>query len=140
MNPEELEENDRILFNDRSSPLRVAGKIEDGVIVKGPKGGEYELYTNEGADLVSKKGSRRYSSYAKNIRKVGKWIREDTDKWKHSKTGAEITLGKNSAGFFEIKSQNFSIDEIDQPKYGYSEKEFAEEDVRKLIKKHPEGK
>lgn len=140
MEPKELKENDRILFNNRSVPLTVKKRISDGVIVEGPNGGEYELYTNEGAKLVSKKNSRKYSSYAENIRKVGKWLREEKNIWKHSKTDAKIQIRKNSAGFFKINFEGFDSNEIDQPKYGYSEREFAEEDVKKLIKKNPEGK
>jgi len=29
--------------------------------------------------------------------------------------------------------------EIDLPMYGYSDREFAREDLKKIIKKHPEG-
>lgn len=140
MEPIELEEDERILFNERSIPLTVKKKIDDGVIVEGPNGGKYELYKNEGSDLVSKKDSRRYSSYAENIRKVGKWSKEEKDIWEHSKTDAEIEISKNSAGFFEIDTDGIDSEQIDQPKYGYSEKEFAEKDVKKLIKKNPEGK
>jgi hypothetical protein len=137
--PEELEPEDKILFNDRSTPLTVKEKIEDGVIVEGPKGGEYELYTDDSTDLVSKTDKRRYSSYAENIRKVGEWTENGKESWKHSKTGAEIEISKNSAGFYEIQTKGLDESVIDQPKYGYSEKEFAEEDVEKLIKKNPEG-
>lgn len=140
MHPDELKEDDRILFNDRSVPLTVKKEINDGVIVEGPNGGEYELYTNEGSDLVSKKDSRRYSSYVKNIRRVGKWLKNGKDTWKHSKTDAKIKIRKNSAGFFKIEIEEINSDEIDPPKYGYSEREFAEEDVKKLINKNPEGK
>jgi hypothetical protein len=138
--PEELEKGDRILFKDRSTPLTVKEKIEDGVLVDGPQGGEYELYTNEGADLVAKKGKRRYSSYAEDIRKVGKWVKKDDNRWKHSKTGAEIRLEENSAGFLKVKTDGIEKADIDPPKYGYLDRECAEEDVEKLIKKHPEGR
>ncbi|MFQ3308411.1 MAG: hypothetical protein ACI977_000646 [Candidatus Nanohaloarchaea archaeon] len=137
-----LEEGELILFNDRKTPLEVSGIREDGTLdVAGPSGGEYEIYRAEEDEdilLVSKKGNRRYSSYCKNLRRVGEWVRKNEDRWEHSKTGAEIELVKNDNGFWTIKSDKFE-DEIDTPKYGYSSKEFAEEEAEKFVKKNPEG-
>ncbi|MFB6215743.1 MAG: hypothetical protein ABEJ72_02065, partial [Candidatus Aenigmatarchaeota archaeon] len=72
-----LEEDEKILFNERKTPLEVE-KVESGrVIVAGPNGGEYEIYEAEDTDdlLVSRKDNRRYSSYCKNLRRVGEWNR-----------------------------------------------------------------
>lgn len=136
---DELEEGDRILFNDRAVPLTVEAVEEDRVVIEGPNGGEYEIYRAEdGSMLVSRKGNRRYSSYCQELRKTGRWER-DGDRWKHSKTGAELRLEKNSTGFWTIRTEGVSREQLDLPRYGYSRKEFAEEDAEKFVEKHPEG-
>ncbi|MFB6192630.1 MAG: hypothetical protein ABEK00_00075 [Candidatus Nanohaloarchaea archaeon] len=137
MDYSELEEGQRILFNDRKTPLTVEKVEDDRVLVEGPSGGKYEIYQEEDALLVCKPGSRRYSSYCRDLRDVGEWVR-DGDKWTHSKTGAEIELVKNENGFWTIRSEEFE-DELDLPKYGYSDKEFAEEDAEKFVEDNPEG-
>lgn len=137
---EELQAGEKILFNDRKIPLEVSEVEEDRVIVQGPGGGDYEIFTDEGTLLWSKKGNRRYSSYCNDLRKVGKWTRED-DTWKHSKTGSEIWLEKNQVGYWTIKSEGVKVEEeIELPKYGFSDKETVEEEVEKFIEQHPEGK
>ncbi|MFB6208404.1 MAG: hypothetical protein ABEJ69_03570 [Candidatus Nanohaloarchaea archaeon] len=138
--PEELEEGDRVLFNDRSIPLTVEAVEDDRVVVEGPHGGEYEIYAAEDTDdlLVSRKGNRRYSSYCRDLRKTGKWERNG-DRWEHSKTGAELRLEKMETGFWTVATDDFSREELDPPRYGYSRKEFAEEDAEKFVEKHPEG-
>lgn len=133
----DLSEGQRILFNDRKTPLTVEKVEDDRVLVAGPSGGEYEIYREEDALLVCKPGNRRYSSYCKDLRDVGEWIREGNS-WRHSKTGAEIELIENDNGFWTIKSEKFD-DEIDTPMYGYSKKEFAEEDAEKFVQNNPEG-
>lgn len=139
---EQLEEDELILFNDRKTPLKVEKRREDNSVeVAGPSGGEYEIYRAEDDEdvlLVSKKGNRRYSSYCKDLRKVGEWVRENNNLWRHSKTGAEIELAKKDNGFWTIKSDKFG-DELDLPKYGYSSREFAEEDAQKFVDNNPEG-
>lgn len=136
---QELEKGEKVLFNDRKTPLEVTGKIDGGITVEGPSGGEYEIYEAEDTDdlLVSKKGNRRYSSYCKELRKVGSWERKD-DTWTHSITGEKVELVKNSLGYWTIKS-GLDTGFLDLPKYGYSDKEVAEEDALKLVKKNPEG-
>lgn len=137
---EELEEGDRILFNDRKIPLEVAEVEEDRVIVEGPGGGEYEIYEDEGTLLWSKKGNRRYSSYCKDLRKVGKWSRED-DTWTHSKTDAEIRVVKNDVGYWTIESEEIDVEkDVELPLYGYSDYETVEKEVEKFVEKHPDGK
>lgn len=137
-----LEEGDRILYSDRSQPLDVLEVKEDSIEVKGPSGGEYIIFRAEDSDklLVARKGNRRYASYVENLRKVGEWQHLDENLWKHSKTGAELRLEKKETGYWSIKSEDFDLEEeIDLPLYGYSDREFAEEDIRKLIKDNPEG-
>ncbi len=136
---EDIQEGDKILFNDRSQPLTVE-KIEDErVLVEGPSGGEYEIYEAEDTEdlLFCKKGNRRYSSYCRDLRKVGEWNKEG-DEWEHSKTGNYIRLGKNDIGYWVIES-SLPLNEIDSPKYGYSDREEAEKDIKKVVRKNPEG-
>lgn len=133
----DLEEGQRILFNDRKTPLTVEEVGDDRVLVAGPSGGEYEIYTEEDTLLLCKKGNRRYSSYCKDLRDVGEWVREG-DRWVHSKSGAILKLVKKENGFWTINSKKFE-DELDLPMYGYSSREFAEEDAEKFVGHHPEG-
>jgi hypothetical protein len=135
MNLEDLEEGDRVLFNDRAQPLEVEEVGDDAVIVAGPKGGEYELYEDDGTLLVCKKGNRRYSSYCRELRKVGKWEREG-DKWRHSISGAEVRLEEDENGYWRVKSERF---EPDNPRYGFSAKEFAVEEAESVIEDNPDG-
>lgn len=137
-----LKENDRILFDNRAQPLKIV-KIEDNQIkIEGPSGGDYILFVAEEQDrvLISKEGGRDYASYIDNLRKVGEWQKTDENTWNHSKSGAEFKLGKTETGYWTIKTDDFNLEEeIDLPLYGYSDREFAEEEVEKFIKKHPEG-
>jgi hypothetical protein len=133
----DLSEGQKILFNDRKTPLTVEKVEDDRVLVAGPSGGEYELYKDDDTLLVCKPGNRRYASYCKDLRDVGEWNREG-DTWTHSKTGAEVTLKKKDNGFWTINSEKFGS-EIDTPMYGYSNKEFAEEDAEKFVNNNPEG-
>lgn len=135
---EELEEGLKILFNDRKTPLEVVDKDEDRAVVEGPNGGRYEIYTEEEALLVSREGNRRYSSYCKDLRSVGEWVEEDSS-WRHSKTGAEVSLERKDNGFWTVRTEGLE-DSVDTPMYGYSNREFAEEDAEKFVSKHPEGK
>lgn len=138
MDFENLEKGLKILFNDRKTPLEVTEKDGEKALVKGPNGGEYEIYTDEETLLVSKPGNRRYSSYCKNLRSVGEWKKEK-NKWRHSKTDAEVSLEKKENGFWTIETKGLE-NEIDTPMYGYSDKQFAIEDAEKFISKYPEGK
>lgn len=131
----DLESGDRVLFNDRAQPLEVKEVDEDSVIVAGPKGGEYEIYLDEGTLLVCKKGSRRYSSYCEDLRKVGEWVKEE-DEWTHSRSDAKVWLEENDNGFWTVESDAF---EADNPMYGFSSKEFAVEEAESIIDNHPDG-
>ena len=137
MSFERFERGDKILFNDRKTPLTVSEIEDDRMLVEGPSGGEYEIYFDGDTRLVAKPGNRKYSSYCKDLRKVGEWVREG-DKWVHSKTEASIEVVKKDNGFWTLESEKFE-GELDLPMYGYSSKEFAVEDLEKFIEKRPEG-
>jgi hypothetical protein len=134
---EKFEKDDKILFNDRKTPLTVEEVKEQDMKVTGPSGGEYEIYYDGNTQLVAKPGNRKYSSYCKDLRKVGEWIRED-DAWIHSKSEASIKLEKKDNGFWTLKSEKFE-DELDNPMYGFSNREAALEEVEKFIENCPEG-
>lgn len=134
---EELEQGDRILFNDRKYPLEIEAVDENRVHVEGPQGGEYVIYPAEDDPdllLVSRKGSRRYASRVENLRKTGKWERESENAWKHS-SGTRIELVKNDSGFWTLETEL----PADTPKYGFSSREFAVEEAENLMEDHPEG-
>lgn len=136
---EELEEQDRILFNDRARPLKVAECKKDSVLLEGPLGGRYQLFEEENADhlLVSKPGDREYASYAKDLRRTGEWI--ETDKgFEHTDTEASVHLVRNDSGFWSLKVSDLDAD-FDIPKYGFSDKEYAEEEMKKIVENNPEG-
>ena len=138
MKPEDLEEGDSILFKGRKRPLKVNEELEDGVIVKGPNGGEYEIYSENDSVLYCRKENRRYSSYFKNLRKVGEWERNG-NMWRHSDTGNELKIVKNSIGYWTVVSADLNLESIDEPKYGFNDREVAEKEVDKYLKSNPEG-
>lgn len=135
-----LEQGDKILYKGKSKPLEVKEIKEDNVIIAGPLGGEYQLFEEEDAKhlLVSKPGNKDYASYAKNVRKIGEWIQKDEDKYIHSDTEASVELYKNKVGFWNVKVKDIDAD-FDEPKYGFSNREKAEEEASKIIEKNPEG-
>lgn len=137
-----LQENDKILFDSRSQPLKVVEIEEDQVKIEGPSGGKYILFIAEEKDrvLISKEDKRDYASYIENLRKVGEWQKIGGNTWQHSKSGAELKLEETETGYWTIQTEDFNLEEeINLPMYGYSDREFAEEDVKKIIKNHPEG-
>ncbi|EHK02121.1 hypothetical protein HRED_05588 [Candidatus Haloredivivus sp. G17] len=134
---DKFEKDDKILFNDRKAPLTVEQVKEEEMEVSGPSGGEYEIYYDGDTRLVAKPGNRKYSSYCKDLRKVGEWIRTE-DEWIHSKSEASIKLEKKDNGFWTLKSEKFE-DELDNPMYGFSNREAALEEVEKFIENCPEG-
>lgn len=136
MEPENLEEGDKVLFNDRKTPLEVV-KTGEETMVQGPQGADYMIYTDNDALLVARKGNRRYASYCKNLRTVGEWERK-TDFWEHSKTGAKARIRKKENGFWTVETEGIE-NSMDAPMYGFTKKEFAEEEVEKFIQKNPEG-
>ncbi len=135
---EEFKEGQKILFNDRKTPLTVSKVEEERLLVKGPSGGEYEIYFDGDTRLVAKPGNRKYSSYCKELRNVGEWIRKTELEWVHSKTQASIKIEKKDNGFWTLASDKFESD-LDNPMYGFSAKQFAIEELEKFIAKKPEG-
>lgn len=134
---DKLEQDDRILFNDRKIPLTVEAVDENRVHIEGPQGGEYILYPAEDDPdllLVSRKGSRRYASKVGSLRKTGRWAQESKNSWEHT-SGTRIELVKNDSGFWTLETEL----EADTPKYGFSNREFAVEAAEKLIEDNPEG-
>lgn len=137
LNFENFEEGDKILFNDRKTPLTVKNFSEESLIVEGPSGGEYKIYISEGELLVCRKGNERYSSYCKNLRKTGEWV-EKGDSWKHTASNAEIFVKEKENGFWTVSCENLG-GEIDVPLYGFTSKEDAVEEIESFTSSHPEG-
>lgn len=137
VNFENFDEGDKILFNDRKTPLTVKNISEKNLIIEGPSGGEYKIYKGEEELLVCRKGNERYSSYCKDLRKTGKWVRKG-DSWKHNVSNAEITVEEKDNGFWTISSDKLS-GEIDVPLYGFTSKEDAVEEIESFTSSHPEG-
>ncbi|MFB6241416.1 MAG: hypothetical protein ABEJ36_01270 [Candidatus Nanosalina sp.] len=136
---EDLEKEDRVLFNDRAVPLTVEETGEKEVFVEGPHGGEYRIYDEDAKHfLIAKPGKERYSSYCKDLRRVGQWEKPDPKTWRHTETDAEISIVKNTAGFWNLDIQNFEK-ELDLPKYGFLDLENAEDEAEKIVNKNPEG-
>jgi len=137
MKLDNFEEGEKILFNDRKTPLTIS-EISDGkMLVEGPSGGEYEIYFDEDTLLVCKKGNRRYSSYCKDLRSVGEWVRSE-NVWRHSVSGAEIRVVEKDNGFWTIKYEKFE-GELDNPLYGFTSFEGAVEEVEDFVSGCPEG-
>jgi hypothetical protein len=136
----DLEGGDRVLFDERAKPLTVKEVGEEGIIVQGPNGGEYRIYDEEDAKhfLIAKPGKERYASYCRNLRRVGEWEKLDAKTWRHTDTEAEVSVVKNQAGFWTLDVKNFE-EELDLPKYGFSDLENAEEEAEKFVEKNPEG-
>ena len=136
MDFENLEKGDRILFNDRKTPLTVLETSEE-LLVQGPQGAEYIIYTEKDTLLVCSKGKKKYSSYCKNLRKTGEWV-ETENGWKHSKSDAEIKVEKKDNGFWTVKTKGIEED-LEVPLYGFTNREFALEEAEKFVEKNPEG-
>lgn len=136
---DKLDEGDRILFDERSQPLEVKEKEGEKIIVEGPKGGSYQIFDEDAKHfLISKPGDREYASYIRNLRRVGEWEKFEDGKYKHTDTEALLELVKKDTGFWTIQASNFDV-EIDVPKYGFSDKEAAEEQLEKILNSNPEG-
>ena len=134
MELENFEEGDRVLFNDRARPLTVVEAGEE-LLVEGPNGGRYVIYSENDAMLVSRPDNRRYSSYCEDLRKVGEWERSG-DRWKHSKTGSLVEIFQMENGFFQLRVEGL---EVDLPAYGFTDKESAVEKAEKVVRDRPEG-
>lgn len=135
-----FEKGDKVLFEGRSRPLTVEEIKEEAVIIRGPKGGRYQLFEEEDARhfLISKPGNRDYASYAEGVRKVGEWREMEEDRFVHTDTEASAELVKSEADFWTVNVEDLDHD-LDLPKYGYSSKEAAREELEKLVEGNPEG-
>ncbi len=136
----DLQEGDRILFNDRKMPLTVQETEKDSVLVEGPNGGRVRLFRAEETDdvLYCRPGNRDYASYLENLRKTGRWKKNSRKIWTHTGSGADLKLVKNEAGFWTVQTQDFN-ENLDLPKYGFSSREDAEEKIHEIMEKYPEG-
>ena len=134
----ELEKTDKILFNSRKTPLTVQKAEQDKILVEGPKGGQYQIYRGNNSLLVSDADSRKYSSYCKELRKVGTWEKENSRKYIHTKTKAYLKLEQNNTEYWHIKT-DLNTSKYDLPKYGFNDKEVAEEQLEKIKRDNPEG-
>lgn len=137
-----LAKGDMVLYNDKKTPLTVTKTGEERVFVEGPLGGEYMLFRAEDEPdtiLVAKPGNREYASYVADLRTVGRWQEVGEDAWRHSETGATISVEQNEVGYWTVTVDAFTGDAPDVPKYGFTEKELAVKEARRLIESHPEG-
>ncbi|MDY6776860.1 MAG: hypothetical protein SVQ76_02015 [Candidatus Nanohaloarchaea archaeon] len=139
MQLEELEEGDRVLFNDRRQPLEVVEAGEGKALVEGPQGGEYVIFKAEdsGVLLVSKPGNREYASKVEDLRRVGKWERTGEGAWVHDVTGSRVEVVENDAGNWTLEVEG--VEEPELPGYGFLEREDAVEEAEKLVRDNPEG-
>ena len=136
---DKLNEGDRILFDERSQPLEVKELEEQKIIVEGPKGGQYQIFDEDAKHfLISKPGDREYASYIQNLRRVGEWEKLEDRKYRHTDTEASLELLQKDTGFWTIQASKFDT-EIDVPKYGFSNREAAEEQLEKILQSNPEG-
>ena len=135
-----FEENDKVLFEGRKQPLIVKKVSENGAIIQGPNGGEYRIYEEDNAKhfLIAKPGSEKYSSYCKNLRRIGEWEKLDEKTWQHTDTQAKISIVKNQAGFWTLEIEKLE-ENLDLPKYGFSDLENATEEAQKILENNPEG-
>ena len=134
-----VEDGDFVLFNNRKQPLEVVKKEEERAEIKGPQGGRYMIFVSERGLRVSKKGSRRYSSAVRDLRNTGTWERISDNEWEHTGTGARVEIVERGTGLWSIETEGFEPD-VDVPQYGFTEREFAQETAKKIIRKHSEGK
>ncbi|MDY6777212.1 MAG: hypothetical protein SVU32_00975, partial [Candidatus Nanohaloarchaea archaeon] len=121
-----FDRNDFVLYGDRKQPLKVIESRDDLLRVEGPRGGEYILfYSDDGETLLeATPGNRQYASAVDDLRSVGRWEQQDDGVYEHSGTGDRIEIVKNDAGFWTIET---TLDDVDLPGYGYTEREMAEE-------------
>lgn len=138
-----LSVGDRVLYNEKKTPLTVQDREDGNVHVEGPKGGEYVLHVAEDNPelvLVSKHGSERYASKVTELRTVGEWEKTGDREWTHSQTAAVVSVVENDIGYWILEIDAFDGELPDQPKYGFMEEEKAVEEAEAFITEHPEGR
>lgn len=139
---ETLGRGDRVLYNQKKTPLTVAERRGDEVLVEGPQGGEYLLFpAPDDPDIVleSRSGNREYASKVEELRVVGEWQETGEDEWQHSESGARIRLEKTDAGYWTLSVTGFDGEEPDTPLYGFLKKEHAVSDAEAFMADNPEG-
>lgn len=140
---EQLEDGDRVLYNEKKSPLTVESVEDEEVTVQGPKGGEYLLFiADDDPELVleSQSGNKQYSSRVDDLRVVGQWEQTGDDQWRHTRTGAEVSLVETGAGYWTVEITGFEGEGPDVPKYGFTAKTHAREAAETFMEDYPEGK
>ncbi len=136
---EKIEEGNHVLFNDKKKPLKVLEKSNKRILLEGPRGGFYQIFRSERGLEVSKKDSKRFSNVVKDLRKTGSWKKISETFWKHSGTGASLELVKRETGFWDIEFEGFEPVK-DLPGYGFINKNYAREEIDKILNRYPEGK
>lgn len=136
-----LDKGDKILFNERKTPLTVTEIKEDKTLVDGPKTASYEIYRENEVLLFCTQGNRKYSSYCRDLEKTGQWEKQKENYYEHSKTGETVSISKNSIGRWQIES-TVDIDKgkYDLPLYGFNDLEVAEKTLEKIVRDNPRGK
>ncbi len=137
-----LEEGDRVLYNTKQTPLTVIAVQDTDVIVEGPYGGEYLLFPapdDPSVILESQSGNKEYARKVEDLRTVGEWTQTGEDAWKHSRTGATVTLETTDAGYWTLTIAGFSGDKPDVPQYGFTSKDVARDEAEAFMDAHPEG-
>ncbi len=135
----DIEEGDRVLFNDRKQPLTVVESGAEKLLVEGPNGGEYVIFPapdDPDVLLVAKPGNRQYASKVEALRTVGYWEREDQNRWRHTGTGATVEVVENSAGNWTLDVDGIEPPEL--PGYGFLAEEDAVAAAEKFIQDNPD--
>lgn len=129
---DEFDKGEFILYGDKKQPLEVTDVREDRLLVAGPQGGEYVLfYGDDGETLLeATPGKRQYASVIENLRHVGRWEQQDDGRYVHSASGDTIEVVQEDTGFWTIET---TLDDVDLPKYGWTDREDADEKARSLV-------
>lgn len=139
---QQLEERDRVLYNQKKHPLQVIRVAEDEIVVRGPEGGEYLLFpAPDDTDVVleSRSGNREYASRVENLRIVGEWEAIGENRWEHTETGATVSVEKTDAGYWGLTIEDFNGAPPDVPKYGFLKKTYAVAEAKTFMADNPEG-
>ncbi|MFB6294969.1 MAG: hypothetical protein ABEI97_04370 [Candidatus Nanohaloarchaea archaeon] len=136
----DIEEGDRVLFNDRKQPLTVVEAGEEKLLVEGPHGGEYVIFPapdDPEVLLVAKPGNRQYASKVEDLRTVGYWEEVGDNAWRHTGTGATVAVVENDAGNWTLEVDGIAPPEL--PGYGFLAEEDAVAAAEQFIGDNPEG-
>ncbi len=137
---DDIDEGDRVLFNDRKQPLVVRDAGEEKLLVDGPQGGEYVIFPapdDPDVLLVAKPGNRQYASKVEDLRVVGHWTEPEDGQWRHTGTGATVDVVQNDAGNWTLAVDGVAPPDL--PGYGFLERDGAVEAAEQFMRRHPEG-